>query len=102
MLEEDGLIQAAASDITQFCAENAILWAQFLEVVLRQPKVHLHLAIEHHNHRVLHNTFICSEYVLFVSFHSSLSQVLNNIYILSLYVCLSALTHLYIRCCPGQ
>ncbi|KAK6989148.1 protein FAM135A [Biomphalaria glabrata] len=52
VLEEDDLIQTAITDITQLCAENVILWAQFLEIVLKQPQVHLHLAREHHNLRI--------------------------------------------------
>ncbi|KAH9499814.1 hypothetical protein Btru_077874, partial [Bulinus truncatus] len=52
VLEEDDLIQTAITDITQLCAENVILWAQFLEIVLKQPQVHLHLAREHHTLRV--------------------------------------------------
>ncbi|BFY99191.1 hypothetical protein BsWGS_02230 [Bradybaena similaris] len=52
VLEEDDLIQTAITDITQLCAENVILWAQFLEIVLRQTRVHLHMAKEHHNQRI--------------------------------------------------
>ncbi|GFR99751.1 protein FAM135A [Elysia marginata] len=52
VLEEDDLIQTAITDITQLCAENVILWAQFLEIVLTQPRVHRHLAQEHHNARI--------------------------------------------------
>ncbi|CAL1536426.1 unnamed protein product [Lymnaea stagnalis] len=52
VLEEDDLIQTAITDITQLCAENVILWAQFLEIVLKQPQIHQYLAREHHNLRI--------------------------------------------------
>ncbi|XP_059176186.1 protein FAM135A-like isoform X2 [Physella acuta] len=52
VLEEDDLIQTAITDITQLCAENVILWAQFLEIVLKQPQIHHHLAREHHLIRI--------------------------------------------------
>ncbi|RUS84618.1 hypothetical protein EGW08_007645 [Elysia chlorotica] len=52
VLEEDDLIQTAITDITQLCAENVILWAQFLEIVLKQPRVHRHLSQDHHNLRI--------------------------------------------------
>ncbi|XP_070194808.1 protein FAM135A-like [Littorina saxatilis] len=50
--DEEDLIQAAITDITQLCAENVILWAQFLEVATLRPEVHTILAKEHHNIRV--------------------------------------------------
>ena len=50
--EEEDLIQQAITDITQLCAENVILWAQFLEAVTLRQEVHQLLAKEHHNMRV--------------------------------------------------
>ena len=50
--EEEDLIQQAITDITQLCAENVILWAQFLAAVTLRPEVHLSLAKEHHSMRV--------------------------------------------------
>ncbi|XP_025110333.1 protein FAM135A-like isoform X1 [Pomacea canaliculata] len=50
--DEEDLIQTAITDITQLCAENVILWAQFLEAVTLRTEVHLLLAKEHHNLRV--------------------------------------------------
>ena len=68
MVEEEDLIQTAMTDITQLCAENVILWAQFLEVVLCQPRVHLHLARQHHNTRV-------RQLRIFFSVRSKLDQI---------------------------
>ncbi|KAL8596027.1 hypothetical protein ACOMHN_021067 [Nucella lapillus] len=50
--EEEDLIQQAITDITQLCAENVILWAQFLEVATLRSQVQLLLAKEHHSLRV--------------------------------------------------
>ncbi|XP_076440351.1 protein FAM135A-like isoform X2 [Babylonia areolata] len=50
--EEEELIQQAITDITQLCAENVILWAQFLEMATLTPPVHTVLAKEHHTMRV--------------------------------------------------
>ena len=50
--DEEELIQQAITDITQLCAENVILWAQFLEAVTLRQEVHLVLAKEHHSMRV--------------------------------------------------
>jgi hypothetical protein len=52
LAEEDELIQQAITDITQLCAENVILWAQFLEAVTLNRHVHKYLAKEHHTVRV--------------------------------------------------
>ncbi|BFZ16348.1 hypothetical protein BsWGS_19387 [Bradybaena similaris] len=89
VLEEDDLIQTALTDITQICAENVILWAQFLEIVLKQQQVHLHLAMEHHTQRVRrfaegfftmeHNKSSClSCYDPSFHGHSSLANIVKN------------------------
>ncbi|GFO18851.1 protein fam135a [Plakobranchus ocellatus] len=89
VLEEDDLIQTAITDITQLCAENVILWAQFLEIVLKQPRVHRHLAQEHHNLRIRrfaeafftleNNKAAClSCYDPGVHGHSALASVVKN------------------------
>nr|KAG5709617.1 hypothetical protein BaRGS_001667 [Batillaria attramentaria] len=52
MDDEEDLIQQAITDITQLCAENVILWAQFLEEVTLRPEVHKILAKDHHSERV--------------------------------------------------
>ncbi|XP_012939764.1 protein FAM135A isoform X4 [Aplysia californica] len=89
VLEEEDLIQTAITDITQLCAENVILWAQFLEIALRQPRVHLYLAREHHNMRIRrfaegfftmeHNKSSClSCYDPGVHGHSSLASLVKN------------------------
>lgn len=49
---EDDLIAIANSDIAQLCAENIILWQQFLEVFNLKDRIRQHLAREHHNQRV--------------------------------------------------
>lgn len=50
--DEDDLIQTAITDITQLCAENVILWTQFLEAVTLQLELQRYLAKEHHSARV--------------------------------------------------
>ncbi|KAG1694152.1 Protein FAM135A [Nymphon striatum] len=50
--EEDELVAIATSDIAQLCAENVILWQQFLEIVIFQEKIRHHLARDHHIKRV--------------------------------------------------
>ncbi|KAJ8319666.1 hypothetical protein KUTeg_002782 [Tegillarca granosa] len=49
---EEDLLQTATTDITQLCAENVILWTQFLEIVSLDKRVLLYLAAEHHTMRV--------------------------------------------------
>ncbi|KAK3090321.1 hypothetical protein FSP39_010936 [Pinctada imbricata] len=49
---EEDLLQTATTDITQLCAENVILWTQFLEVVSLDKNVLVYLAKEHHITRV--------------------------------------------------
>ncbi|CAG5123562.1 unnamed protein product, partial [Candidula unifasciata] len=89
VMEEDDLIQTAQTDIAQICAENVILWAQFLEIVLKQQQVHLHLAMEHHIQRVRrfaegfftleHNKSSClSCYDPSFHGHSSLASIVKN------------------------
>ena len=46
------MIQQAITDITQLCAENVILWAQFLEAATLRQEVQLLLAKDHHASRV--------------------------------------------------
>ena len=49
---EEDLLQTATTDITQLCAENVILWTQFIEVVSLDRNVLIQLAQEHHTGRV--------------------------------------------------
>ncbi|XP_060077402.1 protein FAM135A-like [Ylistrum balloti] len=49
---EEDLLQTATTDITQLCAENVILWTQFLEIVSLDQSVMHYLAKEHHSARV--------------------------------------------------
>ncbi|XP_069128609.1 protein FAM135A-like [Argopecten irradians] len=49
---EEDLLQTATTDITQLCAENVILWTQFLEIVSLDQSVMHYLAKEHHTARV--------------------------------------------------
>lgn len=49
---EEDLLQTATTDITQLCAENVILWTQFIEVVSLDKNVLVQLAQEHHTGRV--------------------------------------------------
>ncbi|XP_071118138.1 protein FAM135A-like isoform X1 [Haliotis cracherodii] len=50
--DEDDMLQTVVTDITQLCAENVILWNQFLEVVTLRPQIQEYLAQEHHTARV--------------------------------------------------
>ncbi|XP_067677466.1 protein FAM135A-like isoform X2 [Haliotis asinina] len=50
--DEDDMLQTVITDITQLCAENVILWNQFLEVVTLRPQIQEYLAQEHHTARV--------------------------------------------------
>ncbi|KAL0271507.1 UNVERIFIED_CONTAM: hypothetical protein PYX00_008581 [Menopon gallinae] len=49
---EDDFISVANSDIAQLCAENILLWHQFLETFTSKDPVHQHLAKNHHHLRV--------------------------------------------------
>lgn len=49
---EEDLLQRASTDVTQLCAENVILWNQFLDTITMNSVVLYHLATEHHNQRV--------------------------------------------------
>ena len=49
---EEDLLQAAQSDVAQLCAENVILWMQYLELVSFNEKITHQLAREHHVQRV--------------------------------------------------
>ena len=49
---EEDLLQAAQSDVAQLCAENVILWMQYLELVSLNEKITHQLAKDHHNQRV--------------------------------------------------
>ncbi|KAL5015813.1 hypothetical protein ScPMuIL_005402 [Solemya velum] len=49
---EEDLIQTATTDVTQLCAENVILWTQFMEIISLDKKLLLHMAKEHHTLRV--------------------------------------------------
>ncbi|XP_048763051.2 protein FAM135A-like isoform X3 [Ostrea edulis] len=61
---EEDLLQTATTDITQLCAENVILWTQFIEVVSLDKNVLLQLAQEHHTGRVkrMAEAFFTHEY----------------------------------------
>lgn len=52
---EEEFAVVANSDIAQLCAENIVLWHQFLELCSCQPQVNTHLATIHHNLRVNQN-----------------------------------------------
>ena len=49
---EEEFITLANSDIAQLCAENILLWQQFLEAFSCKDPVHQHLARHHHHLRV--------------------------------------------------
>ena len=49
---EEEILQRATSDIATLCAENVILWSQFMEIV-NQNKITYQMAKEHHNMRVI-------------------------------------------------
>lgn len=49
---EEDLLQRASTDVTQLCAENVIMWNQFLDTITLNSFVLYHLATEHHNQRV--------------------------------------------------
>ncbi|XP_061191920.1 protein FAM135A-like isoform X3 [Saccostrea echinata] len=61
---EEDLLQTATTDITQLCAENVILWTQFIEVVSLDKNVLIQLAQEHHTGRVkrMAEAFFTHEY----------------------------------------
>nr|XP_022313926.1 protein FAM135B-like isoform X7 [Crassostrea virginica] len=61
---EEDLLQTATTDITQLCAENVILWTQFIEVVSLDRNVLIQLAQEHHTGRVkrMAEAFFTHEY----------------------------------------
>ncbi|XP_046554635.1 protein FAM135A-like [Haliotis rubra] len=59
--DEDDMLQTVITDITQLCAENVILWNQFLEVVTLRPKIQEYLAQEHHTARVSRGKGITSD-----------------------------------------
>ena len=50
---EEEILQRATSDIATLCAENVILWSQFIEIV-NQDKITFMMAKEHHNMRVIY------------------------------------------------
>ncbi|XP_046660513.1 protein FAM135A-like isoform X2 [Homalodisca vitripennis] len=49
---EEEFVTLANSDIAQLCAENILLWQQFLEAFSCKDPVHQHLARTHHHLRV--------------------------------------------------
>ncbi|XP_014289296.1 protein FAM135A isoform X2 [Halyomorpha halys] len=49
---EEEFATVANSDIAQLCAENIVLWHQFLELCSCQPPINQHLAAIHHHLRV--------------------------------------------------
>ncbi|XP_054285656.1 protein FAM135A isoform X2 [Macrosteles quadrilineatus] len=49
---EEEFVTLANSDIAQLCAENILLWQQFLEAFSGKEPVHQHLARTHHHLRV--------------------------------------------------
>ena len=49
---EEEFATVANSDIAQLCAENIVLWHQFLELCSCQPPINHHLAAIHHHLRV--------------------------------------------------
>ncbi|XP_033606577.1 protein FAM135A isoform X2 [Cryptotermes secundus] len=49
---EEEFVTMANSDIAQLCAENILLWQQFLEAFSCKDPVHQHLARHHHHLRV--------------------------------------------------
>uniref|UniRef100_A0A1B6C3J1 DUF676 domain-containing protein n=1 Tax=Clastoptera arizonana TaxID=38151 RepID=A0A1B6C3J1_9HEMI len=49
---EEEFVTLANSDIAQLCAENILLWQQFLEAFSCKDPVHQHLARHHHHLRV--------------------------------------------------
>nr|CAD7600961.1 unnamed protein product [Timema genevievae] len=49
---EEEFVALANSDIAQLCAENILLWQQFLEAFSSKDSVHQHLARHHHQLRV--------------------------------------------------
>ncbi|XP_075225042.1 protein FAM135A isoform X2 [Lycorma delicatula] len=49
---EEEFVALANSDIAQLCAENILLWQQFLEAFSCKDPVHQHLARHHHHLRV--------------------------------------------------
>jgi hypothetical protein len=49
---EEEFVAMANSDIAQLCAENILLWQQFLEAFSCKDPVHQHLARHHHHLRV--------------------------------------------------
>ncbi|XP_062568170.1 protein FAM135B-like isoform X5 [Saccostrea cucullata] len=61
---EEDLLQTATTDITQLCAENVILWTQFIEVVSLDKNALITLAQEHHTGRVkrMAEAFFTHEY----------------------------------------
>ena len=46
------LLEMATSDIAQLCAENVIIWTQYLELVTSNDTINHILAKEHHTQRV--------------------------------------------------
>nr|CAD7435353.1 unnamed protein product [Timema monikensis] len=48
---EEEFVALANSDIAQLCAENILLWQQFLEAFSSKDSVHQHLARHHHQLR---------------------------------------------------
>ena len=50
--DEETVIEMATSDIAQLCAENVILWTQYLELATSNDTINHILAKEHHNQRV--------------------------------------------------
>lgn len=50
--DEEDFLQTAQSDVAQLCAENVILWAQYLDMVTLNDKITHQLAKEHHLQRV--------------------------------------------------
>ncbi len=52
MEEEETLLEVATSDVAQLCAENVILWTQYLELVTANDSINHILAKQHHTERV--------------------------------------------------
>lgn len=54
---EDDFISVANSDIAQLCAENILLWQQFLDAFTCKIPILQHLAKLHHQLRVISCSF---------------------------------------------
>ena len=79
---EEDLLQTATTHIAQLCAENMLLWAQYIETVTLNEQVTYLIAKEHHTQRVceiqkLHSTNIISKSVCYKKSKSYFYSSLN-------------------------